>query len=311
MEQSLVSVICISYNHVAYVYQALSSIVDQRYPDIQLIVADDASKDGTPLEIERFIRNHPHITVISILNEQNTGNCILFNKALQLAKGKYVIDLAADDFLYPSCIHQQVSVFEMQSDRVGVVFTNVDLVDVKGRLLRKHYAVGSDGKAISSVPQGDVYQEIVGRYFVSPVGMMMKKEVLDILGGYDESLAYEDFDFWVRSSRYWEYVYIDACLAAKRIVPHSHSTKFSSDQASDMFVSTARVCQKALWLSKTKEERGALLKRIHYEIRQAIKYDAEDAVVMYVDLFKDMKVNKVWIAVYESLLFLKKKIKWF
>ncbi len=307
MEQPLVTVICISYNHAAYVYQALSSVVEQRYSSIQLIVADDASTDDTLSEIQRFIRNHPQHTVISIVNEENTGNCMLFNKALHVAKGKYIMDLAADDFLYPSCIEQQVLFFEGQSDRVGVVFTNIDLVDHRGGALRKHYEVGSDGRAIAKIPQGDVYQNVVSRYFISPVGMMMKREVLDVLGGYDESLAYEDFDFWVRSSRFYDYAYLDACLAAKRILSNSHSTKFLSKHNVNMFVSTARVCQKASWLNKTEKENKALLKRIHYEIRQAIRYDAIPAVEIYLALLKNRKVNIFSVFFYELIFFCKRK----
>jgi glycosyltransferase involved in cell wall biosynthesis len=296
--EPLVTVICISYNHAVFVYEALLSIRCQTYTSIQIIIADDASTDGSRSEIQRFISAHPELTVISILNEQNTGNCMLFNKALQVAKGKYIIDLAADDWLYPSCIEKQVTCFESLSTRVGVVFTNVDLVDEKGRAIKKHYPVNAEGKAIAFIPQGDVYKKIVEHYFVSPVGMIMRKEVLDALGGYDESLAYEDFDFWVRLSRSYEYAYLDACLVAKRIIPHSHSTKFLKQGQDAMFLSTARVCQKIAWLNKNEEERQALLKRMRYEVRQALKYDVKEAVEIYYSLFRTLNSNMVLVKCY-------------
>ena len=166
MEAPLVTVVCMSYNHEAYVYQALCSIRDQRYSAIQLIIADDASTDGTVREIERFIHDHPYMTVISLLNEKNTGNCSLFNQALRLSKGKYVIDLAADDYLYENCIDQQVTYFESQSDRVGVIFTNIDLVNSQGVLTKKHYPVDATGRSRIEVPQGNVYEDVLKKYFI-------------------------------------------------------------------------------------------------------------------------------------------------
>jgi glycosyltransferase involved in cell wall biosynthesis len=294
----LVTVICISYNHAAFVYDALCSIHDQSYTEIQLIVADDASTDQSQAEIQRFIEDHPHYTVISILNEQNTGNCVLFNKALSVAKGKYIIDLAADDWLYASCIERQVDCFESQPDHVGVVFTNVDLVDAQGKILKKHYPTHSAGLAKQKISQGEVYEQLVKKYFISPVGMIMRKDVLDELGGYDESLSYEDFDFWIRSSRICHYVYLDACLVAKRILPRSHSTKFAERNQHAMFLSTAKVCQKIAWLNKTEKERKALLRRIHYEIRQALKYRATAAIDVYIHLLKALKGDGVFIRLY-------------
>jgi glycosyltransferase involved in cell wall biosynthesis len=296
--EPLVTVICISYNHAAFVYQALRSVHDQSYAAIQLIVADDASTDQSQAEIQRFIEDHPHYTVISILNKENTGNCVLFNRALKVARGKYIIDLAADDWLYASCIERQVDCFEAQSNQVGVVFANVDLVDKDGKLIKKHYPINAEGTAIVKIPQGDVYEQLIQRYFISPVGMIMRKTVLEELGGHDESLRYEDFDFWIRSSRTYHYVYLDACLVAKRVLPHSHSTKFTEKNQHAMFLSTARVCQKIAWLNKTDRERQALLKRIRYELRQALKYEVTPAVEIYIALFKALKGNLFLVKLY-------------
>ncbi|MDF2456620.1 MAG: b-glycosyltransferase, glycosyltransferase family 2 protein [Cytophagaceae bacterium] len=291
MEQPLVSVICISYNHGAFVYKALSSLYNQYYSNIEVIIADDCSTDQTQEEIKRFVANHPAQNWTIVLNESNLGNCKTFNRALKLAKGKYVIDLAADDLLYNQCIGKQVKRFEELPEHYGVLFSNVDLVDVNENFRAKHYMTDSNGKAIRMVPKGDVYRKIVKRYFISPVGMMVKRSVLDELGGYDESLAYEDFDFWVRSSRLYKYAYLDECLVAKRETPHSLSTRFTRRGNNRMFVSTARICQKIAWLNRSKTEDLALVHRITYEIRQSIRYGAYDASIVYLRLMKELKVN--------------------
>jgi hypothetical protein len=120
---------------------------------------------------------------------------------------------------------------------------------------------------------------------------MIKRSVLLRLGGYDETLAYEDFDFWVRSSRIYNYGYVDECLVAKRETPRSLSTRFRRRGNSFMFESTARVCQKIAWLNGTKIEDDALVYRITYEIRQSIRYRASEATRIYLQLMKDLKVN--------------------
>ncbi len=307
MKDPLVTVICISYNHALYVREALMSLKNQTYKAIQIIVADDASTDTSQQEIEKFTLQNPELNITKVFNAHNTGNCTLFNKALAFAEGKYIIDLSADDYLYSTCIEQQVTFFESQPEKVGVVFSNVDLVNEQGLMQKRHYAVNAQGEALNSVPQGQVYKEIVSAYFISPVGMVMRKEVLDQLGGYDESLAYEDFDFWVRSSRFYEYAYLDVCVAVKRMLPRSHSTKFLSKGYENMFVSTARVCEKIMWLNElgNQAEKDALLKRIHYEIRKAIQYNVKEAVDLYILLMKALEVNVVWITAYRIAFFIR------
>jgi glycosyltransferase involved in cell wall biosynthesis len=302
MEQPLVSIICISYNHERFVYKALSSLRNQHYSNIEVIIADDSSTDQTQQEIHRFIIEHPGLNWTILFNPENQGNCKTFNEALQYASGKYVMDFAADDLLYNQCVEKLVDRFEQLPENYGVVFSNVDLVDVNEKFLFKHYATHANGAVVQKMLKGDVYRKLVKRYFISPVGMMMKRSVLLQLGGYDETLAYEDFDFWIRSSRVYKYGYVDECLVAKRETPKSLSTRFRRRGNNRMFESTARVCQKIAWLNRTKIEDGALVYRITYEIRQSIRYGARDASKIYLKLMKDLKVNPVKIFFYRILM---------
>jgi len=304
MEQPLVSVICISYNHERFVYKALSSLRNQQYSNIEVIIADDCSTDQTQQEIQRFIIEHPNLNWTILFNPENQGNCKTFNDALRYTSGKYIMDFAADDLLYTQCIEKLVERFEQLSESYGVVFSNVDLVDVNDQFKAKHYMTHTNGKAIKKIPKGDVYRKLVKRYFISPVGMMTKRSVLMQLGGYDETLAYEDFDFWIRSSRVYHYAYVDECLVAKRITPKSLSTRFRRRGNQRMFESTARICQKIAWLNRTKIEDGALVHRITYEIRQSIRYGAHDASLIYLSLMKELNVNRVKRIFYKIVVFL-------
>jgi glycosyltransferase involved in cell wall biosynthesis len=216
-KQPLVTVVCVCYNQADYVEYALTSVLNQTYTSIELIVVDDASTDHSWPLICDFAERHPGVRVLQ--NAQNSGNCMAFNRGLALAKGKYLIDLAADDLLLPERVARQVALFESLTESYGVIFGNVELIDKWGISLGYFYPADAGHTGHHSIPSGDIYEAIVRRSFISAPSMMMRKQVLTALGGYDESLSYEDFDFWVRSARRYQYYFQSA--VARQIVPQT------------------------------------------------------------------------------------------
>ena len=257
----LVSVICLCYNQAAYVQQALQSVLSQTYSAIELIIADDASTDGSRAIIERFAQDHPHIQLV--LNDSNQGNCRTLNKALALAKGKYVIDLAADDVLFNDRIEKQVAVFEQQGESCALVYSNACLINEKGIEIGKYFATNHHGKAIRQVPTGEVYERLLWDDFICPPTTMFRKAILDQLGGYDETLSYEDFDCWIRMARDHTFAYLDDITMLRRVVKNSWGQKPKIHLASSF-----AICQKAFKLNRNQAENHALSIRIRYFIRQ-------------------------------------------
>jgi hypothetical protein len=100
--------------------------------------------------------------------------------------------------------------------------------------------------------------------------MMMRCACLHQLGGYDETLAYEDFDFWVRASRNWQFLYLNEVTTRKRKHPRSMSSR-AYRRHDPYLASTIEVCQKALALVRTADEKTALATRLRWEMRQAIR----------------------------------------
>ena len=98
---------------------------------------------------------------------------------------------------------------------------------------------------------------------------------MEELKGYDGNLAYEDFDFWVRSARNWKYGYQDQALTKIRSVPGSLSSKFKNKK-NEMVKSTIIVCRKIQALLRSKEEEKALVNRIHYEMRQCVRLNLKE-----------------------------------
>ncbi|MDQ3394436.1 MAG: glycosyltransferase, partial [Bacteroidota bacterium] len=203
--QPLVSIICLCYNHKKFVGNAIQSVLNQTYPNIELIVLDDASNDGSVDEILRTLKDYPEVKFLALKN--NNGNCKAFNFALGKTKGDFIIDLAADDILLPERVATGVMTFQHHGPKWGVNFCDAAYIDEDSNFIRNHYKRERNGKLKSRVPEDDVYEEILKKYYICPPSFMARREVFDHLGGYDESLAYEDFDFFVRSSRNFKFCY--------------------------------------------------------------------------------------------------------
>lgn len=257
---SLVTVICLCHNQKEYVLEALESVLHQTHKEVQLIVVDDASTDGSKEVIAQFIAKHKEVIHIDLFD--NIGSCKAFNHALPFATGEYIIDLAADDVLLPNRIEVGLHDFALASSKAGVHISDAELIDANG----KHLSYHSDRFPHASIPQGDIYEKVIARYFICSPTMMFRKEVIDVLNGYDENLHYEDFDFWVRSSREYEYIYSSEVLLKKRILRNSlMSQQFKIRSAHQK--STYRICEKIFRLNRNQHEQKALNKRLLYEMK--------------------------------------------
>jgi glycosyltransferase involved in cell wall biosynthesis len=264
-EQPLVTIILTTFNQESCINETLTSVMEQSYPFIQLIVIDNASTDGTYGKLEIFQEKFSNFRLIR--NSFNKGLCKAFNQGLTLAGGKYIIDLSGDDILLPERLEKQVATFELLSEDYAVVFTNARYIDENGKQLNFHFPVNQNGSAIGKVPAGDVYKQVLEKYFICTPTMMMRTDIVRQMGGYDESLVFEDFDFWVRSSVRFKYHYLDEVLTLKRNSVGSLSSDVYK-KGSGMLASYYAVCNKAYDLNRNQEEFDLLAARIRTFIRK-------------------------------------------
>jgi len=269
-ENPLVTIICLSYNHEKFVLETLNSVVNQNYSPIELIIVDDYSMDTTKSIIENWLLSHSDVHFIA--NEKNLGNTKSFNNALKIAKGNYIIDLAADDLLIPNGIQMQVEAFQNSAYKnLGIVYGNAEIINENGSFNSYYFPVDKNGNVISKRKTGDIYTSVLSTGdSICSVSTLVKKDVFDFLGGYDETLGYEDLDSWIRASRAFEFDFIDAVLIKKRIVSNSLGTHFFKKN-NKINISTYKILRKALKLNRSKVEDLALQKRVHYEIIHSFK----------------------------------------
>jgi glycosyltransferase involved in cell wall biosynthesis len=262
---SMISIICLCYNHARYIREALESVFKQTYTNWELYVVDDASTDNSVEVIQAFLAEKQGCsqTIRFIQNTENQGNCKSFNLAYRQTVGKYIIDLAGDDVFLPTRLESQARLLDSLPAHYGVVFSNAYHINEKGAILHPHHTEGEQ------VPTGDIYASLFQKYFICTPTMLVRRQVLEDLGGYDETLSYEDFDFWVRSARTYWYYYQPEITTLKRKVQGSLSTKFYQAKHNPHLASTLKILEKALLLNQTHTEHEALQVCVGYHLRQA------------------------------------------
>ncbi|MCA6432964.1 MAG: glycosyltransferase [Cytophagales bacterium] len=274
----LVTVLCLCYNQEKFVEEAIRSVFTQSYPSIELIVLDDGSSDNSVKVISGFLKDKP--SVLFLINETNQGYTKSLNKALSYATGEFIVDLAADDMLMPTRVEEGVSALIKAGTKFGVNFSDAEIIAEDGHFVGVH----SEKYPHQSIPQGDVYKDIVRRYFICPPTILFRKSVIDHLGCYDDSLAFEDFDFLVRAARDFHFCYSPKPLIKRRLVDQSMSQK-QFRRGDPQRVSTFRVCEKIEKMNKTIDEQEALKKRIRYEFLLSVKLGDFNLAVKFVCLY--------------------------
>ncbi len=296
LRQPLVTIICLCYNHEKYVEEAILSAVNQDYRHTELIVVDDASSDNSREVISRLA---DRFSFKVIINDKNLGNCQSFNNAYRQSKGKYLIDLAADDLLLPSRVSEGVKSFEEHGEPYGVNYCNVMYLDEKGMTTGTHF---KKEPGLS----GDLYKVLLERYYLPTPSIMIDRKVLETLGGYDATLRYEDFDFFVRSSRQFYYVYTDTVLVGKRILPKSLSKKQFKRKNSHQ-LSTAMVCEKALMLNKDEEEHKALANRVIYELKWSLITENWDVAKRFIAILRKLHKKPLHMLIARGIMWIRPK----
>ena len=288
----LVTVICLCYNHESFVVEALESVLNQTHKNVELIIADDFSTDNSVQVIENWLKKNPKIPFL--INKENLGNTKSFNQCLKIAKGEYIIDLAADDILKSDCIENQLKGFiTTVHQNVGVIYGNAELFTEKGDFIKDYFITDKQKRRIKSQPTGDIYIGLLnGNNNLCSITALIKREVFENLEGYDETLAYEDYDFWIRAARIYHFDYIDKIIVHKRVLKNSMYTlleKKNNKKTNNFNYSTYLILKKVIHLNNKKVEFIAMLKRIHFEMTVAFKTRNFKLLIKYVYL--ELKVR--------------------
>lgn len=199
-----ISVILPVYNASLYIATAVKSILKQTFSDFELIIIDDGSTDGTQLIINK---NKDKRTKI-FTNKNSRGVAGALNQALKLTKGTYIARMDADDISDPQRFEEQIKFLERNHQYAGVG-SWIQTINADGKSL-KVVRYPSDCRFIKK-------RMLVVNFFAHPA-MMLRKKVIDEIGGYDEKLnGAEDYDLFIRICAVYQMTNIPQVLLSHRL----------------------------------------------------------------------------------------------
>jgi glycosyltransferase involved in cell wall biosynthesis len=206
-------VLVTSYNHARYVEEALDSLRRQTSGDFEVIITDDASTDGCAEVIEAWLARTGYPAQF-IRNHENRGICANRNTAVARASGSFICSLSGDDCYEPERIERQLEFFLTQPPQVAVVYSDMIIVDSEGKPVGQSFLDSLlEGEP---PPQGEIFTRILSGNFLPAPAAMVRRSAIDTVGGYDETLSYEDLDMWLRLSFRYQFAYLPGALVRYR-----------------------------------------------------------------------------------------------
>ena len=199
-----------SFNHEKFVEAAVRSVLDQTLGDLELIVVDDASTDGT---LERLSRiSDPRLRVIALQSNREAHGR---NLALQQARGRYVAFQNSDDVWAPAKLEQQVALLEA-TRQTAVCFTQVEIIDTNGLPLSGTYLDGVF--RTTALPRFEWLRLFFDKgNCLCLSSAVTRADLLRRLGGFRGRLVQlGDYDLWVRLAAIGELSMIETPLTSMR-----------------------------------------------------------------------------------------------
>jgi glycosyltransferase involved in cell wall biosynthesis len=215
-----VTVIVPVYNHAAYAEEALDSVVNTHYPELEIIVINDASKDGSGAVIADWMRRNPDQNVVFLNHEHNLGLTKSLNEAVRIARGDYVCLLAGDDALLPGGIADRVR-YLLDHPHKLAVFADCHVMDQDGAPL---YESGIEdlyprhGMRKSILAFDELIPASIAFHWAVPGPVFLcRAEAFKIVGPYDETLVAEDWDMYLRLAAGGRLGFLPRCVARYRV----------------------------------------------------------------------------------------------
>jgi len=234
MENPLVSVIIVCYNHSKFIAECLNSIKSQTYADWELIVADDASTDHSVEIIKEWLTENG-ISAKTNFHTKNTGLATTLNECIKLSKGKFVKLIAADDYLHPDSIENCVSAMEKSGEDYGMVFTDFQAVDEHNNAAE--IFLNYEKKDFINPDNSLKKDQLVKDNCIIAPTVLLKKDILLATGEYSAQLILEDHDRWLRINEIKKILFIDKKLAYYRVLPTGiTATKHDRMVVEDMYL---------------------------------------------------------------------------
>lgn len=263
--EARVSIVIPVFNAEAFIDQTLSSVFGQTFHEFHVIAVNDGSTDASAAILRRFRDER-----LFVVDQHNSGGPARpRNVGIGLSSGEYVALFDADDVMKPDKLALSVSVLDNCAD-AGFVFSDLRIMDEHGNLRTESFLCGHTelhrlvdcfrtDQSYVYIPPEPLFDALCRENFIASTSVMVRRSVLDAIGGFDESLKNsDDRDLGFRLARKCGAAYIPRVLQYYRKWSGSVSTRGTRINAANRIA----VLQRQLDIGVSVEQRGDLLKLI-------------------------------------------------
>lgn len=224
-----------SHNAAPYIEQAIKSVTNQTFTDLELIIVDDASQDDSLLLSRKAALNDPRLKVLSLT--KNVGAGAARNIAIEEAHGEWLAILDADDVFLPNKLQQQVELIQEANSNTVLVGAGCFHIDAAGQR-SKQYEYAMQSKTLKKNLQS-------GRKFPPHSSLIYRTSAISKVGGYNQRfLRAQDYELCLRLSEVGDF----ACCRSPLVEYRIHSSNISHQISNQGFTQAeygiaAKVCQ--------------------------------------------------------------------
>lgn len=239
----LVSIVTPSFNQARYLEQTIRSVLEQDYPNMEYIVVDGASADGSVEIIHKYIDR-----LAWWVSEKDSGQAEAINKGLSRARGEIVAWLNSDDFYLPGAVSKAVKSLE----------ENRDVVMLYGNML----AVDENGETINILRYEQLdLQGLVSFQIIGQPAVFFRRDALERAGGLDPGYHFLlDHHLWLRIATQGKILHLEEILAAARY----HAEAKNRARAAEFGHEAFRILD---WAQRTQPQLAAVFAKVERRAR--------------------------------------------
>jgi glycosyltransferase involved in cell wall biosynthesis len=235
MNEDLVSVVIPSYNRAYCITTTVDSTLAQTHQQLEILIVDDGSSDGTRELIEERYRHEPRVRYI---HQANAGVSAARNHGLRLARGQFVALLDSDDIWLPWKVEAQLRCLRALPS-AGMIWTDMDAIGPDGQIVARRFLTQMyssyqrftrdqlfrESRPLSAIDPalaaslgdprvylGDIFSPMITGNLVHTSTVLLRRDRFEHVREFDVNLRYsgEDYDFHLRTCREGDVAYLDA-----------------------------------------------------------------------------------------------------
>jgi len=219
MDDYLVSVVIPAFNASDTISEAVESVLQQTYRNLEIVVVDDGSTDGTSALVQHYQKRDARVRLIQ---KPNAGVASARNAGIRSSLGAFVAFIDADDLWHPTKIAKQMTALLAGGPETALAYSPFRVIDVDGKVLSSSRRFGANGWVL--------YRHFHANLIGNGSSILVRKEVLEELGGFDPRLreagaeGCEDLLLQLRIAARYRFAEVPEYLVGYRRRPGSMSS---------------------------------------------------------------------------------------